>query len=75
MNSFFPDWMFASIAIAAWSLSDWLDKSWHIPHIRLIGWIVIGLCTGMLIGRYVTRWVKRVRHPAPPPDPDEWKRY
>ncbi|RIV29205.1 hypothetical protein D2Q93_01135 [Alicyclobacillaceae bacterium I2511] len=75
MNSVFPDWMIASIAIMAWSLSDWISKHWNVPHLRLAEWIVIGGCAALLVGRYVTRWIRRVRHPAPPSDPDEWKHY
>lgn len=74
MNQTFPDWMFAAIAVAAWSIGSWINRHWHYPPARVGAFIVIGVCALILLIRYAMRWFYRRRHPDVH-DPDEWKQY
>lgn len=74
MNYGFPDWMLAAIAITAWELTTYLNHRFHVPYLRLAGYIIVGICALILIVRYITRWLKR-SNVKQEQDPDEWKSY
>ncbi|MCL6597862.1 MAG: hypothetical protein K6T81_03895 [Alicyclobacillus macrosporangiidus] len=76
MNPFLPDWMFAAFAIGGWELCRTLGRMFHIMTLMTrLGATIVGICALVLAVRYAIRFVGRIRHPEPPPDPDEWKRY
>lgn len=74
MNYGFPDWMFAAIAIAAWELSEYLARRFHLAHVRLGAYIVIAICVVWVGIRYIARFIERRKHPHEH-DPEEWKKY
>ncbi|MCL6443282.1 MAG: hypothetical protein K6T83_07490 [Alicyclobacillus sp.] len=74
MGQFLPDWMFAAFAIGGWELFDLVARRWRMPKAHWVGAGIVIVCLCVLGIRYLTRYIRKRRHPEMP-DPDEWKRF